>query len=90
MCGIPARYVNGFLYEDLNTTENSTHAWGELFLNEIGWVGFDPSHKKCIDDKYIRINSGFDFLDASIIKGIKLNYNGNESLESKVFVETCQ
>ena len=90
LCDIPARYVNGFLYEDLNTTENSTHAWGELFLNEIGWVGFDPSHKKCIDDKYIRINSGFDFLDASIIKGIKLNYNGNESLESKVFVETCQ
>ena len=90
MCGIPARYVNGFLYEDLNAAENSTHAWGELFLKEIGWVGFDPSHKKCVDDKYIRINSGFDFLDASIIKGIKLNYNGNESLESKVFIETCQ
>ena len=90
LCGIPARYVNGFLYEDLNAAENSTHAWGELFLKEIGWVGFDPSHKKCVDDKYIRINSGFDFLDASIIKGIKLNYNGNESLESKVFIETCQ
>ena len=90
LCGIPARYVNGFLYEDLNATENSTHAWGELFLKEIGWVGFDPSHKKCVDDKYIRINSGFDFMDASIIKGIKLDYNGNESLESKVFIETCQ
>ena len=90
LCGIPARYVNGFLYEDSNAAENSTHAWGELFLKEIGWVGFDPSHKKCVDDKYIRINSGFDFLDASIIKGIKLDYNGNESLESKVFIETCQ
>ena len=90
LSNIPARYVNGFLYEDLNATENSTHAWCELFLNDIGWVGFDPSHKKCVDDKYIRINSGFDFLDASIIKGIKLNYNGYESLESKVLIESCQ
>ena len=74
----------------LTVGDDGVLTFPEDFLKEVGWVGFDPSHKKCVDDKYIRINSGFDFLDASIIKGIKLNYNGNESLKSKVFIETCQ
>ena len=66
---------------------NTTHAWVEIFINNLGWVAFDPSHKKCIDDKYIRISTGFDFEDASIIKGVKNNYNGDEFLETKVDIE---
>ena len=48
------------------------------------------AHKRCIDDKYIRLNSGFDFEDASIIKGVKNNYNGDEFLDTKVDIENCQ
>ena len=62
----------------------------EIFINNLGWVAFDPSHKKCIDDKYIRISTGFDFEDASIIKGVKNNYNGDEFLDTKVNIESCQ
>tara|TARA_A100001015_G_C14901843_1_gene676703 strand:- start:372 stop:1181 length:810 start_codon:yes stop_codon:yes gene_type:complete len=87
---IPARYINGFLLEDLNSQENFTHAWVEMFIKDLGWVAFDPSHKKCIDDKYIRISCGQDFLDASTIKGIKTNYSGKENLNVKISVSNCQ
>ena len=87
---LPARYVNGFLLEETVSGVNTTHAWVEIFINNLGWVAFDPSHKKCIDDKYIRISTGFDFEDASIIKGVKNNYNGDEFLDTKVSIESCQ
>ena len=77
---IPARYVNGYLMDDNNTNNYSTHAWAELYISNLGWVGFDPSHKKCIDEKYVRVSCGYDFIDASPIKGVKLNYPGGEKL----------
>ena len=86
----PARYINGFLFEDANSTENTTHAWVEIFINDIGWIGFDPSHKKCVDEKYVRVSCGYDFLDASTIKGVKTNYSGNENLLVKVQISQAQ
>ena len=55
---IPARYINGYLMESNNSNHYSTHAWVEVFIRNLGWVGFDPSHKKCIDENYIRISCG--------------------------------
>ena len=43
---LPARYVNGFLFEETVSGENTTHAWVEIFINNLGWVAFDPSHIK--------------------------------------------
>jgi len=86
----PARYINGFLIEDLNSIEHTTHAWAEIYISDLGWVAFDPSHNKCIDDKYVRISCGLDFLDASTIKGVKTNYSGSENLKVKVSISNCQ
>ena len=87
---IPARYVNGYLMEDSNISNYSSHAWVELFINELGWVAFDPSHKKCIDENYVRISCGYDFIDASPIKGVKLNYLGGEDLNFKLDINFQQ
>ncbi len=87
---IPARYVNGYLLEDNNTNKFYTHAWVELFITNLGWVAFDPSHKKCIDEKYVRISCGYDFIDASPIKGVKLNYSGSEDLNFKLSIDSEQ
>ena len=46
--------------------------------------------KKCIDEKYIRISCGLDFLDASTIKGIKTNYSGLEKLSVNISINACQ
>ena len=87
---IPSRYVNGYLMDDNNISNYSSHAWVEMYINELGWVAFDPSHKKCIDQNYVRISCGYDFIDASPIKGVKLNYPGGEDLNFKLDINTEQ
>ena len=74
--GIPARYVAGYLFagDEASATEtaaaSASHAWAELFIDGLGWVGFDPSNECCPDDRYIRLCSGFDALDAAPIRGL--------------------
>jgi transglutaminase-like putative cysteine protease len=49
--GLPARYVTGFFpwrhIRDnrglLIVHQSESHAWAELFFEEIGWVAFDPT-----------------------------------------------
>ena len=65
-----------------------TAAYGATLANELGWVGFDPSHKRCINENYVRISCGYDFIDASPIKGVKLNYPGGEGLSFKLDINT--
>ena len=58
---------------------------GLKFLQIIlGWVSSFSIIFFCIGRIYIRISSGFDFEDASTIKGVKNNYNGDEFLDTKV------
>ncbi len=87
---VPARYINGYIVDDHNKNDNFTHAWTELFVEDLGWVAFDPSHKKCIDDNYIRVGCGYDFMDASSIRGVKLNYSGSENLSFKLDISVSQ
>ena len=87
---LPARYINGYLIEDENAKDYYTHAWVEIFIRDLGWVAFDPSHKVCVHDKYVRVNCGFDFVDASPIKGVKLNYLGSEQLSYQVEINIGQ
>ena len=69
--GIPARYVSGYLFatED-GTPHEAAHAWAELHVSGLGWVGFDPANRCCPDARYIRLGSGFDAQDAAPIRGI--------------------
>ena len=87
---LPARYINGYLIEEENTKEYFTHAWVEIFIIDLGWVAFDPSHKISINEKYVRISCGYDFIDASPIRGVKLNYRGSEELSYKVNINSNQ
>lgn len=68
---VPARYVVGYLFEpDREDEARETHAWAELHIDSLGWVGFDPSNKVCPTDHYVRLTSGFDANDAAPISGI--------------------
>ena len=85
--GYPARYVNGFMLDDTDVASRDTHAWAEIFIENLGWVGFDPCHSNCIDEKYVRVGCGYDFSFTSMIKGVKTNFNGNESLNHMLTID---
>ncbi|MEM6823741.1 MAG: transglutaminase family protein [Pseudomonadota bacterium] len=71
IAGIPARYVTGYLFSSEEDADHeASHAWAELFLKDLGWVGFDASNGTCPDDRYIRIGSGGDASEASPIRSI--------------------
>jgi transglutaminase-like putative cysteine protease len=69
--GFPARYVSGYLFAtDDGVPHEAAHAWAELYLPGLGWVGFDPANRCCPDERYIRLGSGLDAQDAAPIRGI--------------------
>ena len=84
---IPARYVTGYLFasEEVGLHEAS-HAWAELHVEGLGWVGFDPSNRRCSDERYIRIGSGADAIEAAPIRGVAQGV-GLERLDVKVTVD---
>lgn len=57
-CGVPARYVEGYLLPGAEAegleegsavllTQENAHAWTEIYLDGVGWIPFDttPNHK---------------------------------------------
>ncbi|WP_435258365.1 transglutaminase family protein [Thioclava sp. FR2] len=88
--GMPARYVSGYLLADNEGKKHeAAHAWAEIYISSLGWVGFDPSNSCCPDDRYIRLGSGFDAQDAAPIRGTTRG-PGEESLAVIVSVQTQQ
>ncbi len=65
--GYPARYVGGYLYMPDIETQQAGHAWAEVWVQELGWIGFDISNGISPDEKYVRVATGFDYSDAAPI-----------------------
>lgn len=83
---IPARYVAGYLFaSDAHDAHEASHAWAELYVPALGWVGFDASNATCPNDHYIRLGSGADATEAAPIRGMS-HGAGEEALDVKVHV----
>ncbi|OSQ50259.1 transglutaminase family protein [Thalassospira alkalitolerans] len=88
--GIPARYVSGYLFADSDgLAHEASHAWAELYLPELGWVGFDPANNCCPTEYYIRLGSGLDAQIATPIRGVHTG-GANEDLNVTVIVAQSQ
>jgi transglutaminase-like putative cysteine protease len=70
---IPARYRVGYLYtgETYGNKEqgDATHAWAEVFLPYVGWVGFDPTNGCLAEENHIRVACGRYYKDATPTSG---------------------
>jgi transglutaminase-like putative cysteine protease len=76
--GLPARYVTGYLFGDpAEGPFEASHAWAEIHIDGLGWVGFDAANACCPDARYIRVGSGRDAREAAPIRGIA----GGQSVE---------
>ena len=88
--GLPARYVSGYLFSTADgAAHEAAHAWAELFLPGLGWVGFDPANRCCPDDRYIRLGSGLDAQEAAPIRGTARSA-GHENLTVQVAIQSMQ
>lgn len=79
LLGHPARYVSGYLKMDGQDAQEASHAWCEIWIDGLGWVGFDVSNRMSPDDRYVRVAVGRDYRDAAPILGIRQG-NGKEAL----------
>ena len=87
---IPARYVSGYLHaSEGDALDEAAHAWAELWVAGLGWVGFDVSNSCCPDERYIRLGSGHDAQSAAPIRGVARGL-GTESLDVSVAVDAAQ
>lgn len=61
LMGIPARYVSRYLWKGTpGQPRDASHAWAEAFVPELDWVCFDPAHRLCATENYIRVAVGLD------------------------------
>ena len=62
---------------------DATHAWVEVWLPTIGWVGFDPTNNMLTGERHITVAIGRDYADVTPTRGI---YRGlaNEELTVSV------
>lgn len=74
--GYPARYVSGYLMMNDRISQDATHAWAEVWLPSLGWVGFDVSNQISPDARYIRLASGLDYHQAAPISGLTMGGTG--------------
>lgn len=72
LMGHPARYVSGFLMMEGRTDQEATHAWGEAYIDDLGWVGFDISNGISPDMRYVRVATGLDYNEAAPTRGLRV------------------
>lgn len=82
---IPARYVSGYFFNELRRPGEieASHAWVEILIPGYGWVGFDPTHDRPADERYVKIASGRDYADIRPVSG---TYRGAPTRELRVEV----
>ena len=84
--GISARYVSGYLMMNDRVDQDATHAWAEVHVDGLGWVGFDVSNGISPDERYVRIATGLDYRDVAPISGMRRG-SANESMIVSVQVQ---
>jgi transglutaminase-like putative cysteine protease len=85
-CGIPARYVSGYLHPRATaaigeTVAGQSHAWLEFW--DGAWRSWDPTNHKPAGDFHVTVARGRDYRDVPPLKGI-LSGGGGSALSVSV------
>jgi transglutaminase-like putative cysteine protease len=88
--GVPARYVGGHFHRaDGVTVQEAGHAWAEAYVDNLGWVGFDPTNGISTTDAHVRVAAGLDYLGAAPVRGTRYG-GGGETLKVAVHVDQAR
>ena len=86
LLGFPARYVSGYLMMETQVEQDASHAWAEVWVESLGWTGFDVSNGVSPDERYVRVATGLDYRDAAPVSGIRMG-DAQESMTVTVRVQ---
>lgn len=76
--GYPARYVSGYLLMEDRVEQDAGHAWAEVHVDGLGWVGFDVSNGISPDRHHVRMATAPDYREAAPVRGITFGRHGEE------------
>ena len=88
---IPCRYVSGYLYHrrDDRSADGATHAWLQVWLPGLDWVGFDPTNNLLQGERHIEVALGREYSDVPPTRGVYKGNAGSELIVS-VRIRTAQ
>lgn len=90
LLGIPARYRMGYVFTGSNYTNkeqsDATHAWAEVYVPMIGWIGLDPTNGTVVKQDHIKVACGRSSKDATPTSGTIMKGGGKETLSIEVKV----
>ena len=88
-CGIPARFVSGYLLShQFEPEDGATHAWVEVYFKDYGWIGFDPTVGRPTGAQHIAVAMAPDPKYVPPVSGAYLSApNTQVDLSVKVRVE---
>jgi len=69
---LPARYVSGYYLRTDRQEQDAGHAWAEVHVEGLGWIGFDPANGVCMTDRHVRVAVGADYLEAAPARGAQI------------------
>ncbi|WP_193188253.1 transglutaminase family protein [Nisaea sediminum] len=84
--GYSSRYVSGYLMMNDRVQQDAAHAWAEIHVPDIGWIGFDVSNGISPDERYVRVACGLDYKEAAPVSGLRFGSSA-ESLSVNLQVE---
>ena len=87
--GYPARYVTGYLVMGIGAASTASHAWVEVYVRDLGWVGFDVANCICPTEQYVRVASGIDAASVTPVRGSRRG-GVSETMTVEVRVEIAQ
>jgi transglutaminase-like putative cysteine protease len=86
LLGYPARYSGGYLMMNDRVEQEAGHAWAEIHVAGLGWVGFDVSNAISPDERYVRVATGLDYAETSPVSGMRFGA-ATESMDVKIQVQ---
>ena len=88
-CGLPARFVSGYLLShQFEPEDGATHAWVEVYFKDYGWIGFDPTVGRPTGAQHIAVAMAPDPKYVPPVSGAYLSApNTQVDLSVKVRVE---
>ncbi|MEM8649069.1 MAG: transglutaminase family protein [Pseudomonadota bacterium] len=79
LLNFPARYVSGYLMLNDRVEQDASHAWVEVHVEGLGWVGFDISNGISPDERYVPVATGLDYNETAPVSGMRFG-DSSESM----------